>query len=179
MNIWLSSFVLVSELLISHSLKQFPSSYLQNRNCNRFQNLFRLIPRHAKLKTRSFLRKYPDKELFFWQSTKQRFVSCKLSTLYFPLFWNDQSSKLKAVNHQIHTAKLLSVNFQNNAAFKETRTYVRWSSGGSASILDFVQLPILVNIIVFPCYIWSKVFAWSICTWNICIWNLFTCNITT
>ena len=97
----MSSFVLVSEFLISHSLKQFPSSHLQNRNCNRFQNLFGLIPRHAKLKTRSFLRKYPDKELFFRQSTKQRFVSCKLSTLYFPLFWNDQSSKLKAVNHQI------------------------------------------------------------------------------
>ena len=73
-----------------------------------------------------------------------------------PLPWNDQSSKLKAVNHQIHTGKLLSVNFQNNVAFKETRTYVRLSIGGSASILDLpilcncqnVQLPILVNIIV-------------------------------
>ena len=54
--------------------------------------------------------------------------------VYFPLFRNDQSRKLKAVNHQIHTAKLLSVNFQNNVTFKEMRTYVRSNSGGSSSI---------------------------------------------
>ena len=163
----MSSFVLISEFLISHSLKQFPSWHLQNRNCNGFPNLFGLIPGKAKLKTRSFLKKYPDKKLFLRQCTKQSFVSYKMSTLYLPLFWNDQRSRLKAVNHQIHTAKLLSVNFQNNVAFKETHTYVRSSSGGSASILDFVQLPNLVNIIVSSCYVWPKVCTWSICTWNI------------
>ena len=53
---------------------------------------------------------------------------------------------------------------------------VLWVRFDGRILIWEVQLPILVHIIVFPCYVWSKVCTWNICAWNICTWNMFTCN---